>query len=194
MAERDVRKAAVTFVGTILSVDEQQSATTYVIDDGSAQVSVKKWQHSDNQMMAEYERARALQLRYNFLSHATQFTQKRTILVSNSFRLSRCWNTLFAKNSRSIGQSSVVGRVIVLVRNRNQIAAKRRKAAETVAELPRTIEVLAPLEKVKQQPASKHPYCKKGKYTPGRPAHVVVSVATHKWSRPIHFVRTSHLI
>lgn len=33
----------VTFVGTILSLDEQQSAITYMLDDGSGQINVKKW-------------------------------------------------------------------------------------------------------------------------------------------------------
>lgn len=49
--------AQITFVGTILSLDEQQSAVTYMLDDGSGQIHVKKWHSSDagdaNQLESE---------------------------------------------------------------------------------------------------------------------------------------------
>ena len=55
----------VTFVGTILSLDEQQSAITYMLDDGSGQINVKKW-HANGASDSSSMDAHGAAFKYDF--------------------------------------------------------------------------------------------------------------------------------
>jgi replication factor A2 len=78
----------ITFVGTILSLDEQQSHVTYLVDDGSGQMSVKKWHSSDGGDIAnQIEQERRASLRENLYvrvyGHVTMYQGTRTLVASS---------------------------------------------------------------------------------------------------------------